>query len=429
MIHALPTQKVPIESIKPYRDNPRRGSIATIRESLEVNGQYRPIVVRKGTKEILAGNHTWAAARELGWTEITVSFVSVNDEQARRIVLVDNRSNDVAGYDYEELLELIRSLPDLDGTGYDLDGVAEILAELEDEPADGKTDPDDVPEPAAPAVTKPGDVWELGDHRLMCGDATDLGTLRQLVGGQDVDLIWTDPPYNVDYEGGSGMTIQNDALEADEFGLLLERAMTAAIDVARAGAPIYIAHAETTRIPFQVAMLKAGWLHKQTLIWAKNTFTLGRQDYQWQHEPILYGWKPGAAHRWFGEFDKATVVDDEVDVATLDKRQLQALVRDLRNERNSTVIREDKPSRSEFHPTTKPVRLVQHCVRNSSQRGDRVLDPFSGSGSTLIAAETLGRQALALELDPVYCDVIVKRWQAFTGKEPKRGGKTVKALT
>lgn len=427
-ILAQTSRKVAIDSLQPYGGNARRGDLPLIRQSLELNGQYRPVVVRKATNEILAGNHTWAAAKELGWPKIAATFVDVDEDHARRINLVDNRANDVAGYDYEAVLELLQAAPTLEGTGYDQAALEEVLAELDDDPADGLTDPDDVPTPAEPAITKPGDLWELGDHRLICGDATDLETMRRLVGDTDVDLVWTDPPYNVDYEGGTGMTIQNDALEADEFGQLLERALGAAIVVAREGAPIYVAHAETTRIPFQTALLAAGWLHKQTLIWVKSSFALGRQDYQWQHEPILYGWKPGAAHRWFGDFDKATVIDDEPDVNELTKAELKAAVRDLRNDRNTTVVRVDKPSKSELHPTTKPVRLIQQALQNSSQRGNRVLDPFAGSGSTLIAAEQLGRRAFVLELDPHYCDVIVKRWQQFTGKEPKRGGQTVEAL-
>lgn len=426
MIHALDTQRVPIGSVKPYKGNARRGDLALIKESLEANGQYRALIVRRGTREILVGNNTWLAAKELGWTEIAVSYIRCNAAQAKRINLVDNRANDKADYDYEALLAQLQSLPDFAGTGFDEDALREVLAELDDDPASGKTDVDDIPAPPATPKTKAGDIWVLGEHRLICGDSTKPLTMGRLVDGV-VDVVWTDPPYNVAYEGGTGMTMENDDLEEGAFEKMLEDSLGAAADVTPPGAPIYICHAEQMRLSFQRAMVAAGWFHRQTLVWVKNSLVLGRQDYQWQHEPILYGWKPGAAHSWYGGFDKTTVIDDEIDPSKLNKRELVALVRAMRTDRDTTVVRVDKPSRNELHPTSKPVALIQHCLRNSSQRGDRVLDPFGGSGSTMIAAETLGRTAYLAELDPKYCDVIVRRWEDFTGRAASRG-KAVKAL-
>jgi DNA modification methylase len=416
---------VPIDDLQPYKGNARRRKDggAGIRESLEKNGQYRPVVVWKGENQVLAGNHTYAAARELGWTKIAATYVEVDAEQARRINLVDNADPERHGdYDYEALAELLRSFDgDLEGTGYDADSFRDVLAELDDEPADGATDPDDIPEPADQGPDHTGRIWQLGEHRLICGDATDPAVVGAVMAGDQADLVWTDPPYNVDYTGktADALKIGNDALAADDFGRLLLDSLRNAADNSRAGAPIYMAHADTERIAFQTALEAAGWEQKQTLVWVKNVFVLGRQDYQWQHEPILYGWKPGAAHSWYGAFDKDTLIDDERPAKEMKKAELVEALEELRAA--AAAQRIDRPSRSSDHPTTKPVDLIHRHLQNSSQRGDVVLDTFGGSGSTLIAAEQLARRARLVELDPRYCEVIVRRWEAFTEQEARDG--------
>lgn len=413
-------KQVPLAELKPYPGNARRGDVDMIAASLEAHGQYKPIVVNARDMVILAGNHTLQAAEKIGWDKVRAFFVDVDDAEAARINLVDNRTNDVAGYDTDALIAQLQALPDLEATGYDQEALNVLLGEVTDTPEKGETDPDDVPA-YAPSRVDVGDLWQMGDHFLFCGDATGADVYKRLLGDEEADMVWTDPPYNVDYEGGTelAMTIANDNLPADEFFGLLLGSFTAALEATAAGAPIYICHPDTGRLAFEVAMRRAGWKYSQTLVWVKDSFTIARQDYQWQHEPVLYGWKPGAGHRWFGAFDKSTVDDEEIDPKKLDKKQLVELVRDLRNERTSDVVREPKPAKSEEHPIMKPVELVQRHLQNSSIKGDVVLDFFAGSGTTAIACETLGRQARLVELDPAYCDVILTRWENFTGRKAK----------
>lgn len=380
---------VGVGTLVPYEMNARRGDVTLLKESLSVNGQYRPIVVRKATNEILAGNHTWKAAVELGWPTVKVTYVDVDDEGARRIVLVDNRSNDLATYDDQALTVLLSALDGFAGTGYDqsdLDTLLASLTGLDDSPA--LTDVDDVPDVPETAQSRLGDVWTLGRHRLLVGDAT--GDLEPLMQGDLADMVLTDPPYNVDYQGKtkSAMKIENDKLLATDFQALLTDAYASAAAVTKAGAPIYVFHADTERVAFETCAEQAGWTIRQNLVWVKNTLVMGRNDYHWKHEPILYGWRAGGAHTWTG-----------------DRKQ-------------TTVIEYDRPTKSELHPTMKPVGLLTYLLGNSSERGAIVLDPFGGSGSTLIACHTEGRTARLVELDPRYADVILRRYMEHTGDYP-----------
>lgn len=380
---------VAVDELKPFPGNPRVGNVDLIAESLTANGQYRPIVVRQGTNEILAGNHTWRAAKQLGWEKIWVAFVECDDATASRIVLVDNRANDVAGYNDGALLDLLGSLSSLTGTGYDQDDLEALLTSLASPDAPtALTDPDDVPEPPATPQSRLGDVWSLGPHRLLVGDATqDLDSLMQ---GDQADLVLTDPPYNVDYQGGTGLKIENDKLLPLDFYTLLNNAFAQASANAKAGAGLYIFHADSERVTFQTAAEDTGWTIRQNLVWVKSSLVLGRQDYHWRHEPILYGWLAGSAHRWYG-----------------DRKQ-------------STVLEFDKPARNADHPTMKPVGLVSYLVCNSTQTGGIVLDPFAGSGSTLIACHSTNRIARLVELDPRYADVILRRYMEHTGDTPTK---------
>jgi len=385
---------IDIKEIKPRGKNPRRGDVETIKESLEVNGQYRPIVVNKKTGEVLAGNHTLKAAKSLGWKKIAATYVEVDEEEAARIVLVDNRANDVATYENTVLVELLKEFEDLKGTGYTNADITSILQELgADAAKEGETDPDDVPEPPEEPTTKPGYIWQLGSHRLICGDSTDDKVVEKLMDGRKADLLLTDPPYGVSYsekanelDGGNRKAIANDGLVGKELNNFLLSAFAVASQNQDGGAPYYCFHPDLTRMEFEASLRSCGLKPRQCLIWVKGQFVIGQQDYQSQHEPILYGWKEGAAHKWYGAFDK------------------------------STVIEHDRPHKSELHPTTKPVGLLEKLIKNSSQYGDAVLDIFAGSGSTLIACERLGRHGYMVELDPAYCDVIVKRWEDHTGQ-------------
>lgn len=417
---------VPVASLNHYGNNPRQGDVETIKKSLAKNGQYRPIVVNKPNNEVLAGNHTLKAARELGWERIAATFVEVDEVTAKRIVLIDNRANDIAGYDNKALADLLRSLPDLEGTGYDTAALEAVLAELDDDPADGNADPEDAPSVEdSPTRTSMGEVWVLGKHRLICGDSTKTTTLQKLMAGAEADCIVTDPPYNVAYEGGTAdkLTLGNDDMDSASFRAFLQDAYHAMAAVTRDGGPIYVWHSDAEGIAFRETMMAAGFAHKQTLIWVKSSLVLGRQDYQWKHEPCLYGWKEGAAHRWFGAYDKTTVIDElRPAYKQMTKGELIDRIYELERQVPETVIYEDKPKRNGEHPTMKPVKLLIPLIQNSTVQGNTVLDPFGGSGSTLIACEQLGRAARLVEYDPRYCDVILKRWEDFTGKQAYREG-------
>lgn len=244
-------------------------------------------------------------------------------------------------------------------------------------------------------MTVEGDVWVLGNHRLMCGDSTSIEALEKLTEGKLVDLWLTDPPYNVAYEGKTkdALTIKNDAMDNDQFRQFLRDAYVAADAVMKPGAVFYIWHADSEGYNFRGAAHDAGWKVRQCLIWKKSVMVMGRQDYQWKHEPCLYGWKDGAGHLWAS-----------------DRKQ-------------TTILEFDKPSRNGEHPTMKPVELFAYQMLNNTKGADLVLDSFGGSGTTMIAAEKHGRHARLMELDPKYCDVIVKRWQDFTGQKAVLEGK------
>jgi DNA modification methylase len=390
---ALQMPAVPIGDLRPFARNPRRGDLAAIKESLIKNGQYRPIVVNRPTMEVLAGNHTLQAAKELGWSEIAVTYVEVDEERAKRIVLADNRTNDLAGYDAEALAAILLDLPGLDGTGYDQAALEDLLDELAPPPL-GE---DEIPPPPAKPRTQPGDLYELGAHRLICADARKYASYTCLLAGETADVLWTDPPYGVTYEGKTKakLRIENDrAAGLDE---LLRDAFTATDSALRAGAPLYIAApGGVLLLDFAAAFHDAGWQLRQTLVWVKDSMVLGRSDYHYRHEQLLYGYRPGEGR--LGRGGDGWHGDDS----------------------QTTVFEFDRPRASREHPTMKPPELVEACLRNSSRRREIVLDPFAGSGSTLVACERLGRRARLVELDPGYCDVIVSRYERLSGKKARR---------
>lgn len=423
--------RVPIDTLKPYRRNPRRGDIGAIAASLQHHGQYRPVVVRTKTSEVLAGNHTLLAARQLGWTEIAATFVDVDAKAAAKIVLIDNRASDLAGYDDQALAELLTGLDDLAGTGYDAEAITALLQELGAAGRkDGLTDPDEIPEAAGPGEQNTRQIWQLGDHRLICGDATIGSTISELLDGRQADLLLTDPPYGVDYSEKAnavhGATVPHRDIARDTasgLGAFLRDVFSATAQHLPAGAPFYCFHADTNRGLFDAALQASGLEPHQTLIWVKQHFVIGRNDYQYQHEPIIYGWRPGAAHRWFGGFTNPTTLElEHRDPSAMTKAELVELVTALQDT-DTTVIRADRPSRSALHPTTKPVALLEQLVENSARYGDAILDPFGGSGSTLIAAERTGRHAYLAEIDAAYCDVIIRRWEQHTGKTASTNGR------
>lgn len=423
----LPTVSVPLAEVHLHPRNPRRGDVEAIAESLEQHGQYRPIVVQASTRYVLVGNHTYRAAAHLEWDRIDAVFVDVDDVEATRIMLVDNRTSDLGTYDDGVLADLLRDLPDLIGTGYNEAALDEILDRLADqEPVgDALTDPDDAPEPPVEPISRPGDVWLLGPHRLVVGDSTDREVVARAVNGRQVQLLFTDPPYGVAYEGGTKdkLTIVNDDLDEDALGEFLTQAFAAARAVMAPGAAYYICSpAGNLELPFRVALKAVDLPLRQVLVWLKDRFTLGRQDYQWQHESMLYGWRPGAAPPEPPHFDL------EHDTILYGWREGAAHTWHG-GRKQTTVWSIPRPSRNDVHPTMKPVALVERAVENSTAKGALVLDLFGGSGSTLIAAHRAGRLAAIVELDLRYADVICRRWQEHTGITPLRedpaGGEAV----
>jgi site-specific DNA-methyltransferase (adenine-specific) len=380
-----------IEALIPYVNNSRTHSdeqVAQIAASVREFGWTNPILV-DGQSGIIAGHGRLAAARKLGLTEVPVIVLDhLSEAQKKALVIADNKLASNAGWD-DEMLRL--ELGDLQEMGFDATIAGFTTEELDallsvTEGTDGLTDEDDVPEAPEKPTTRLGDVWILGKHRLMCGDSTSIDDMQKLTDNQLVDMWLTDPPYNVAYEGGTGLTIQNDDMGDDQFRQFLRDAYVTADTVLKPGAVFYIWHADLEGYNFRGAARDAGWKVRQCLIWKKSSLVMGRQDYHWKHEPCLYGWKEGAGHLW-----------------AADRKQ-------------TTILEFDKPSRNGEHPTMKPVGLFEYQMLNNTKGGDIVLDSFGGSGTTMIAAEKNGRRGYLMELDPKYCDVIVKRWQEFTGK-------------
>lgn len=395
-------EEIPIEELVPYENNAKkhtREQIAAVEASIREFGFRAPCIVWRnddGRPEVVAGHARITAAKNLGLKKVPcVSCDDLTDAQRRALTLADNQTTMMTGWD-EDLLsyELDTLSMDFDMTDFgftdEMVGMAETVTVEEHEIPD-----------VIECKAKRGEIWQLGAHRVMCGDATCAEDVERLGGGVLCDLLLTDPPYNVAlgqhmrpsearqlHRRTDGLVIDNDSWESDEgFIGFLRSAFDNAMALLSPGAAFYVWHADTQRGNFLEACRLAGMTVRECLVWAKNTFTLGRQDYQWKHEPCLYGWKDGASHNWYS-----------------DRKQ-------------STVLEFDKPTANEDHPTMKPVGLMAYLIQNSTKRGDTVLDVFGGSGSTLIACEETGRRCLTMELDPHYCDVIIARWEGMTGEK------------
>ena len=390
-------KQTPIDELIPYASNSRTHSdeqVAQIAASIKEFGFNNPVLLDK-ENGIIAGHGRVLAGRKLGLKEVpTIELSHLTDTQRKAYVIADNKLALNAGWDME-LLSL--EMGDLRDEGFDLSLIGfndDELANMFVDKTEGLTDPDEVPDIPDDPVTVEGDVWLLGKHRLMCGDSTSIDAVDKLVDNEPVDMWLTDPPYNVAYEGATKdkLTIQNDNMGDDEFRKFLTEAYTAADSVMKHGAVFYIWHADSEGYNFRGAAQDNGWVVRQCLIWRKSSMVMGRQDYHWQHEPCLYGWKEGSAHLWAS-----------------DRKQ-------------TTIMEFDKPSANREHPTMKPVALFEYQMLNNTKGEDIVLDSFGGSGTTLIAAEMNGRRARVMEFDPKYCDVIIKRWQDFTGEQAKLEG-------
>ncbi len=378
-----------VSVLVPWDENPRqnKNAIESVAESIKRFGFGAPIVARLQDKMVIAGHTRLAAAKLLKLDRVPVRYLDLDPADAKMLALADNKVGEIADWDTETLNKVLQDLHsdgyDVQGLGWDqdeldniigFDGVREDEAEIDDDLfGDIET------------ISKAGEVYNLGPHRLMCGDATSEFDVKTLIGDDVVDLYITDPPYNVAYTGKTkdALTIQNDEMGDEQFLQFLTDSFSAANAVLKEGGVFYIWHADSEALWFRMGCNNAGWKVRQCLIWAKSVMVMGRQDYQWKHEPCLYGWKDGAAHLW-----------------NSDRKQ-------------TTLLEFAKPSANREHPTMKPVDLFEYQITNSTHRDDVVFDSFGGSGTTLIASAQSQRVARLMELDPKYCDVIRRRWAKY----------------
>lgn len=431
---------MPIAELAPAPYNPRKDlrpgdrEYERLRRSIEEFGVVDPVIFNTRTKHLVGGHQRLTVLRDLGHTSAPTVLVDLDELREKALNLALNKIT--GAWDMpllkDLLLDIERSGGDQTLTGFDPKEIEEIITNYRDDDP-GEDIP--VPEPPADPVTRLGDLYELGPHRLLCGDARDGRAWELLMGQERADCMWTDPPYGVDLHvgGHSGDFAQRlrqrrkgpPAFRGDAFGELeplLGAAFPHAFQYLKPGAPIYVAapHSPDQFAVFVRSAQAAGWHLSQTLVWVKNTFVPALQDYHYQHEAIIYGWKPGAAHQWERSPDRSTVIDDEPDPKTLTRDELIALVKQLRAAQGTDVLREPKPRVNDLHPTMKPVPLIRRMLANSSVPKQIVLEPFAGSGSTLIAAAQMGRRARLMEIEPRFCDVIVERWQNLTKETAKR---------
>ncbi len=385
-------QKINILKLKPSEYNPRKDlqpedeEYIKIKNSILEFGYVAPVIIN-ADMTVIGGHQRLKVLKELGYEEIQCIVVDLDKNKEKALNLALNK---ISGeWDNNKLEAILAELKeadiDINITGFSNDEVDDILKDIigsNEDDFDLEEALDEIEEP----TTKVGDIWRLGKHRLLCGDSTQKEDVMRLMNNQEADMLLTDPPYNVDYEGTAGK-IENDNMNETEFYNLLIDAFINMYSVAKAGAPIYVFHADTEGLNFRNAFKNAGFKLAQCLVWVKNTFVMGRQDYQWKHEPILYGWKEGKAHYF------------------IDSRS------------QNTVLEFDKPTRNAEHPTMKPIDLLVYLIKNSSKENNLIVDLFGGSGSSLIAAEQSNRICYTMELDPRYCDVIIKRWETLTGQK------------
>jgi site-specific DNA-methyltransferase (adenine-specific) len=372
-----------VGSIAPYGKNPRKNDEAVkyVAESIKQFGFKVPIVIDKDNI-IVAGHTRWKAAKKLGLKEVPCIVADdLTDEQIKAFRLADNKVAEKAEWDFDLLAIEMDELLDFDMTVFGFEEMLEDEPEVVEDDFDGEL-------PEEPNA-KLGDIYQLGNHRLMCGDSTNFTDVEKLMGGQLADMLLTDPPYNVDYEGKTKdkLKIENDKMENDAFRQFLVDAFSNADMHMKPGAVFYIWHADSEGYNFRGACFDVEWRVRQCLVWNKNSMVMGRQDYQWKHEPCLYGWKEGASHLWASDRKQTTVIDFK------------------------------RPTKNDLHPTMKPIGLFDYQIKNNTKGGDIVLDLFGGSGTTIMACEQNGRKAYSMEFDPRYVDAIIERWEKFTGQK------------
>ena len=392
---------MPLDMLVPYDNNPRLNddAVPAVMESIRLFGFKVPMVISK-ERVIIAGHTRLKAAKRLAMKSVPCIMADdLTEDEINAFRLADNKSAEIAQWDGRALLAELQKLSesenpiDMEKLGFEsMETLLEELARQESSDLDDllneEEDIDDTL-PAEPRIMR-GEVWQIGRHYLMCGDSTNQEDVAKLLNGQKVDLLITDPPYGVSYEGADHMTIENDDLEGEAFVEFLAKAFLAANENMKPGAVFYIWHADSKAYEFRQAVRNTGWTVRECLIWVKNALVMGRQDYQWRHEPCLYGWKDGASHLWC-------------------------------NDRSQTTVLEyDKPAHNDIHPTMKPVPMFEYQIRNSSNAAAAVLDLFSGSGTTGVACERSGRTAYLMEYDPRYAEAAITRLEKLTGETARK---------
>ncbi len=408
-----------ISDLRPNPNNPRvitKETLKGLKKSMQENGYTHRIIVDKNNM-ILSGHARWLVFKEKDPTaeiEVLAAQRELTDQEIKHAIIGHN----VDGGEWN-IEELQMNFADI-ASEYD------IIPDKSDDYDTKEVEEVDVPE-EAPTRVQPGDIWQLGEHTLICGDSTNATHVQNLMAGRKADLLLTDPPYNVGLgmdetpeeakkrnRRTDGLIKKNDKMEDIKFQEFLSTAFVVAESNMKPGAVFYIWHADSEGYNFRVACKTAGFQLRECLIWVKNSLVMGRQDYQWRHEPCLYGWKDGASHKWNGGRKQATTIEA---IDLMNEEELRKAYKELTEQIDNSVIYEDKPKFNKQHPTMKPIKLLARLIRNSSNVGDLVLDLFGGSGSTLMACEQVGRKCCTNEIDPHYCDVIIERWEQYTGKQ------------
>ena len=418
------------KTLKNNPNNPRLNdeAVGAVAKSIEKYGFRNPLIVDKDNV-VWCGNTRLKASRELGLEEVPCIVIQdLTEQQMTELALLDNKTNEIADWDYDMLGEM---LPDLDLSEFEIDwGVGESAQEHEVE-EDNYEEPEHLE-----TKVKKGEIWKLGEHRLMCGDSTSESDVDLLMGGAKADLVVTDPPYNVNIGQGGGSVcsmriqhhrtdgaiIKNDNMDDDVFYKFLTNSFKNVKNCLKEGGAFYVWHGQT-RSDIFIQTLRENELEiRQMLVWNKDRIVMGRQDYQWKHEGCVYGWKEGAGHYFIDDRTQTTVIEDQKqDFKKMKKEELVKLLEDIYSDKvSTTIINEAKPSVSEEHPTMKPIKLFARHIKNSSRTNESVLDLFGGSGTTIMACEQLDRKCYTMELDEHYCDVIIDRWEKFTGKKAVR---------
>ena len=406
---------LPIGDLTPYERNAKIHTpeqIEQIMNSIREFGMNDPIGVWGKENIIVEGHGRLEACKRLGYEDVPVIRLDdLTDEQRRAYTLVHNQTTMTTGFDLDILKEELKKISiDMEDFGFE---------DINAEDFDIKDDDysfDEEEEQETPARSKRGEIYQLGNHRLMCGDSTDEENVDALMDGKTADLIVTDPPYNVNVSNSQGMTIENDNLTEADFAEFINTAFGLMSDRLKKGGAFYIWYGDSESNTFRTACENTGLQVKQCLIWVKNHFTLGRQDYQWRHEPCLYGWKQGEGHFFIYDRTQDTVIDKTPNFDDLSGEEAIAILKKI-YERPSTILYEDKPNLNALHPTMKPIPLIAKLINNFSEKGEYVLDPFGGSGTTLIACEHLNRRCFMMEYEPKYVDAIIDRWETLTGKK------------